>query len=202
MAQIRCIFLDRCGVLVVRTCHFPPFKVARVTTFAVACKAYGGEAFVPLFRAFLTVGPASDWLTFQKRHRSNIPLLFGNSMSNIPSWKSDFIFVKETLISSLRPDLITDFRHEMAFRNFMKKLDQYLSFFVRPADQSVDVGSPSVEPLRSIVDNDQAESCSLSKDKDVSGFELAVVGEGIPGKSVSVVGVGSKRRFSITKSLE
>ncbi|GJU80668.1 hypothetical protein Tco_1283033, partial [Tanacetum coccineum] len=85
--------------------------VARVTTFAVVCKAYGGEASVPLFRAFLTVGPAGDWLTFQKRHGSSIPTLFGNSMSNIPSWKSEFIFVKETLISDLRPGLITNFRH-------------------------------------------------------------------------------------------
>ncbi|GKC56443.1 hypothetical protein Tco_1084041, partial [Tanacetum coccineum] len=34
-------------------CHFPllhPFGVVRVTTFVVACKAYGGEARVPLFR--------------------------------------------------------------------------------------------------------------------------------------------------------
>ncbi|GKE37317.1 hypothetical protein Tco_1460722 [Tanacetum coccineum] len=90
----------------------------------------------------------------------------------------------------------------MAFRNFMKKLDQSLSFSVRPADQSVDVGSLSMEPLRSIADNDQAESSSLLKDKNVSGFELAVVGEGIPGQSISVVGEGSKRRFSITESLE
>ncbi|GJY58045.1 hypothetical protein Tco_0457937 [Tanacetum coccineum] len=47
-------------------CHFPllnPFRVARVTTFAVSCKAYGGEATMPFFRAFLTLGPAGDWLT-------------------------------------------------------------------------------------------------------------------------------------------
>ncbi|GJX01847.1 hypothetical protein Tco_0185760, partial [Tanacetum coccineum] len=95
-------------------CHFPllnPFGVARITTFAVACKAYGGEAFVHLFRAFLTVGPAGDWLMSQKRHGSDISHLFGNSISNIPSWKSEFIFVKETLISDLHPNLITDFCH-------------------------------------------------------------------------------------------
>ncbi|GJX44984.1 hypothetical protein Tco_0261660 [Tanacetum coccineum] len=50
-------------------CHFPllnPFGVARVTTFAVACKAYGEKATVPLFRSFLTLGTAGDWLMFQK----------------------------------------------------------------------------------------------------------------------------------------
>nr|GEV70472.1 ribonuclease H-like domain-containing protein [Tanacetum cinerariifolium] len=60
-------------------CHFPllkPFGVAYVTTFAVACKAYGGKATVPLFRSFLTFGPASYWLTFHKRPDPNIPLIF------------------------------------------------------------------------------------------------------------------------------
>ncbi|GKD79877.1 hypothetical protein Tco_1342498, partial [Tanacetum coccineum] len=64
------------------------------------------------------------------------------------------------------------------------------------------MGSPSVEPLWSFVDRDQAECSSLSKEKGVSGFELAVVREGIPGQSASVVGEGSKRRRSITKSLK
>ncbi|GKG45059.1 hypothetical protein Tco_0495137 [Tanacetum coccineum] len=82
----------------------------------------------------------------------------------------------------------------MAFLNFMKKSGQSPSFSVRPANQPVDVGSPSVEPLRFIADNDQVESSSLSKDKGVSGFELAIVGEGILGQSASVVREGSKRR--------
>ncbi|GKD64182.1 hypothetical protein Tco_1306290 [Tanacetum coccineum] len=46
-------------------CHFPlfnPFGVARVTTFAVASKAYGGEPTLTLFRYFLALGPAGDWL--------------------------------------------------------------------------------------------------------------------------------------------
>nr|GEY48019.1 hypothetical protein [Tanacetum cinerariifolium] len=41
--------------------------VACVTTITIACKAYGREATVPLFRAFLTLGLTGDWLTFQKR---------------------------------------------------------------------------------------------------------------------------------------
>ncbi|GJY58046.1 hypothetical protein Tco_0457938 [Tanacetum coccineum] len=56
--------------------------------------------------------PRSNFtLTFQKRHGSNIPTLFGNSMSNNPDWKSKFIFVKETLISDIHPGFMTDFRH-------------------------------------------------------------------------------------------
>ncbi|GJR72928.1 putative reverse transcriptase domain-containing protein [Tanacetum coccineum] len=181
--------------------------------------------------------PESHQMALDAPLGPDIPSLFGNSMSNVTSWKSEFIYVKETLISDLCPDLITNFRHgqgsfaypypkkpfdevlwnllcrhtleaqtfsdpilylaglssswehalsnpsifvdgeEMAFRNFMKKPDQTPSFSVRPADQPVDVGSPSVEPLRSIADNDQAVSSSLSKDKGVSGFELAVVEE-------------------------
>ncbi|GKC08065.1 hypothetical protein Tco_0999675 [Tanacetum coccineum] len=60
-------------------CHFlllNPFGVACVTTFVVSCKAYGEEATVPLFRAFLTLGASGDWLTFQNRHGSKIPALF------------------------------------------------------------------------------------------------------------------------------
>ncbi|GJT77119.1 hypothetical protein Tco_1043844 [Tanacetum coccineum] len=95
-------------------CHFlllNPFGVACVTTFVVSCKAYGEEATVPLFRAFLTLGASGDWLTFQNRHGSKIPALFGNSLSNILDWKSKFIFVKETLIFDIRLGLITDFYH-------------------------------------------------------------------------------------------
>nr|GEV99409.1 hypothetical protein [Tanacetum cinerariifolium] len=59
-----------------------------------------------------------------------------------------------------------------------------------------------MEPSRSLFDNDQAESSSLSNDKSVSEIKLAVVKEGIPGRSASMAGEGSKRRRSITESLE
>ncbi|GKA21758.1 hypothetical protein Tco_0707720 [Tanacetum coccineum] len=69
------------------------------------------DATLPLFRSFITVGLAGYWLTFQKRHGPNIPTIFGDSMSNIPNWKSEFIFVKQNLISDIHPSLITSFRH-------------------------------------------------------------------------------------------
>ncbi|GJU77875.1 hypothetical protein Tco_1274945 [Tanacetum coccineum] len=52
-------------------CHFPllnPFGVARVTTFAVVCKAYGGEPTLPLFRSLYTTGPAEmSFRNFMKK---------------------------------------------------------------------------------------------------------------------------------------
>ncbi|GJR36436.1 hypothetical protein Tco_1212120 [Tanacetum coccineum] len=71
----------------------------------------GGEATIPFFRSLLTLGPAGDLLAFQKRHGFGTPAIFGDSMSNIPKWKSEFIFVKQTLIFDIRPGLITEFRH-------------------------------------------------------------------------------------------
>ncbi|GKC83524.1 hypothetical protein Tco_1139241, partial [Tanacetum coccineum] len=186
---------------------------------AFCLDVYGGVPTLPLFRSLLTIGPAvpaGDWLTFQKRSGPGIPQIFDNSMTNIPNWKSEFIFVKETLISDARPALITDFRHglstfaypyttepfdevlrsrlgrytfeaqtflepilylagiastwehatnipsilvdeeEISFQNFMKKPGQTSTFSVRPA----------------------GESSSVSKNKDVSSFELLVVGDG------------------------
>nr|GEY71628.1 hypothetical protein [Tanacetum cinerariifolium] len=62
----------------------------------------------------------------------------------------------------------------------------------------IDVGGPLMEPLRSVADNDQAESSSFSRDKDIASFELVVVGEGVLGQGAISVGEGSKRRLSIT----
>ncbi|GJR28754.1 hypothetical protein Tco_1104986 [Tanacetum coccineum] len=83
------------------------------------------------------------------------------------------------------PSIFVD-GEEMAFRNFMKKTGQSPSFSVSPADQPIDVGIPSVDPLRVFVDNDQVESSYFSKDKDVSGFELAIIRECVPGQDDDV----------------
>ncbi|GJX02784.1 hypothetical protein Tco_0188700 [Tanacetum coccineum] len=93
-------------------------------------KGLRGEATVPLFRSFLTVGHAFDWLTFQKRHGPNIPSIFGNSMSNIPDWKSDFIFVKQTLIFDIHYGQGT-----FAFSYPTDSFDETML-----ADQPIDVG--------------------------------------------------------------
>nr|GEU67668.1 hypothetical protein [Tanacetum cinerariifolium] len=200
-------------------CHFPllnPFGDAHVTTFTIAYEAYGREATVPIFRSFLTLGPAGDWLTFQKRHVPNIPAIFGDFMSNIPKWKSEFIFVKQTLISDILPGLIINSHHghgTFAYPYPMKSFDNTLrnhlwrnpgqtpSYSVRPTDQPVDIGSPSVDHLTIAVDDDQVKSSSFSKHKGASGFELAIVGEGCSGQSAAIM-EGSKKMRSITEALE
>ncbi|GKB61841.1 hypothetical protein Tco_0918027 [Tanacetum coccineum] len=47
--------------------HFNPFGMIKLTTFAVICKAYGGEPSVDLLRSFLNLGRAGDWLTLSSR---------------------------------------------------------------------------------------------------------------------------------------
>ncbi|GJU63980.1 hypothetical protein Tco_1245815 [Tanacetum coccineum] len=204
----------------------------KVTLFdVITCKSYGGEDTMPLFISFLTLGPIGDWLTFQKRPGPSIPSIFGNFMSNILDWKSEFNFVKQTLIFENRlrhysfkaqtfPEpilylvgLASSWEHapnnhsklidgeEMAFHNFMKKPGETSSFSMRLADQPIDVGSPSVDRLKAAVDNDHVESSSVLNDKDVSSLELAIVGEGFSGKNADVA-KGSKKRHSITEALE
>ncbi|GJU05002.1 hypothetical protein Tco_1121432 [Tanacetum coccineum] len=41
--------------------------MVKITTFAVMCKAYGGEPSVDLLRSFLNLDPAGDWLTLSNR---------------------------------------------------------------------------------------------------------------------------------------
>nr|GEV68319.1 hypothetical protein [Tanacetum cinerariifolium] len=64
-SRTRGFILDRLRCILV-----VPLRVARVTTFAVACKAYMGETKLPLFRSLCSIGTAGDWLAFQKRKRS------------------------------------------------------------------------------------------------------------------------------------
>ncbi|GJZ00799.1 hypothetical protein Tco_0518228 [Tanacetum coccineum] len=63
----------------------------------------------------------------------------------------------------------------MSFRNFMKRPGQVPTFFARPADQPVDVGSPFMDHSKAADDNDQGESSFVPKNQDVVGLELAIV---------------------------
>nr|GEV26265.1 retrovirus-related Pol polyprotein from transposon TNT 1-94 [Tanacetum cinerariifolium] len=53
--------------LLVYISRFNPYGMIKFTTFAIMCKAYGGEPSVDLLRAFLNLGPASNWLTLSNR---------------------------------------------------------------------------------------------------------------------------------------
>ncbi|GJS07511.1 hypothetical protein Tco_0364307 [Tanacetum coccineum] len=50
---------------------FNPFRLSKLTTFFVMCKAYGGEPNVDLLRAFLNLGPTGNWLTLSNRGGAN-----------------------------------------------------------------------------------------------------------------------------------
>ncbi|GJR24567.1 hypothetical protein Tco_0973094 [Tanacetum coccineum] len=117
------------------------------------CLLLGGEASVPLFKAFLTVGPAGDWLTFQKRSGSDILPLFGSFAYPYPKEPFDealwnrlhcHTFEAQTFIKPIlylvglssswdhapnNPSIFVD-GDEIAFRNFIKKPGQNPSFFV------------------------------------------------------------------------
>ncbi|GKD52333.1 hypothetical protein Tco_1281309 [Tanacetum coccineum] len=69
-----------------------PFGAIRLSSFAVACRAYGGVPTLPLFRSLFTLGPSGDWVTFQKRSEDSVPLIVTASMLHVPDWKSNFIF--------------------------------------------------------------------------------------------------------------
>nr|GEX13122.1 hypothetical protein [Tanacetum cinerariifolium] len=52
---------------------FNPFGLAKLMTFDVMCKAYGGEPNVELLKAFLNIGHAGNWMTLSNRGETNVP---------------------------------------------------------------------------------------------------------------------------------
>ncbi|GJT39937.1 zinc knuckle CX2CX4HX4C containing protein [Tanacetum coccineum] len=80
------------------------FGYAKLTTFAVMCKAYGGEPSVDLFRGFFNLYPSWEWLAFAKRPEEDSfldPILFllGLKMSWEHSPKRPAIFVRGQALS-------------------------------------------------------------------------------------------------------
>ncbi|GKE83520.1 hypothetical protein Tco_1557262, partial [Tanacetum coccineum] len=128
-------------------------------------------------------------------------------MTNIPYWKSEFIFVKQTLISDARPTLITDFPHgqgtfaypyptkpfdEMSFSNFMKKPGQTPTFSARPMGQPINVGSPSVSRLKAVDDNDQERGVNVDGGSKKRHSIIAALEEDANVIKLVVVGSSSK----------
>nr|GEZ73620.1 hypothetical protein [Tanacetum cinerariifolium] len=149
---------------VLARCHFPlmnPFGVARVTTFAIACKAYGeGEPSLPLFRSLYNVGPVEpfgealrDRLTCHPFEAQTFleAILYLAGLAS--SWKC-----------ALNASLIFINGEEMSFQNFMKRPSQTHTFSTRHAEESIDVGSPSMEYAKAVDDDDQGEKRSITTD--------------------------------------
>ncbi|GKG35878.1 hypothetical protein Tco_0441032, partial [Tanacetum coccineum] len=53
-----------------------PFGCAKLTTFDVMCKAYGGEPTVELFKGFFKLYPGGQWLTSAKRPENTFPISY------------------------------------------------------------------------------------------------------------------------------
>ncbi|GJZ83589.1 hypothetical protein Tco_0648762 [Tanacetum coccineum] len=56
-------------------------------TFAVMCKAYGGEPSVDLLRSFLNLGRAGDWLTLSSRGGTDVPKALTKPVTHLENWK-------------------------------------------------------------------------------------------------------------------
>ncbi|GJW32382.1 hypothetical protein Tco_0052414 [Tanacetum coccineum] len=70
------------------------------------CKAYGGEPSLDMLRAFLNLGPASDWLNLSNRGGSGIPKALTKLITHIEGWKGSFFFIKNKIVSSKYPKLL------------------------------------------------------------------------------------------------
>ncbi|GKA87361.1 hypothetical protein Tco_0809125 [Tanacetum coccineum] len=72
--------------------HFNPFGLAKLTAFAVMCKAYGDKPIVKLLRAFLNLVNAGNWLTLSNRGDANVPRAIKKPCTHIEGWKVKMYF--------------------------------------------------------------------------------------------------------------
>ncbi|GKE02336.1 hypothetical protein Tco_1390319 [Tanacetum coccineum] len=80
--------------------------MVKLTTFAVMCKAYGGEPTVDLLRSFLNLGPAGDWLTISNRGSVDVPKALLKPITLLENWKGSFFFIENKIIPSEYPELL------------------------------------------------------------------------------------------------
>ncbi|GJV50751.1 hypothetical protein Tco_1446492 [Tanacetum coccineum] len=88
--------------------RFNPFGMVKLTTFAVMCKAYGGEPSVDLLRAFLNLGPAGNWLTLSNRGGSDVPKALTKPITHLEGWKGSFFFIENKIIPFKYPALLLE----------------------------------------------------------------------------------------------
>ncbi|GJX62261.1 retrovirus-related pol polyprotein from transposon TNT 1-94 [Tanacetum coccineum] len=160
-------FTLRSGIVYIS--RFNPFGLAKLTTFVVMCKAYGGEPNMELLVAFLNLGPVGDPLyrliaTYHVSVRTfPDPILYLASLKT--SWEH-----------GLREPAIYYHGKEMAFRSFMMDgIDGEFSFLPKETVDNEGAGSPSfsintetpatcVEPLRTVDPSRFAENTADSDD--------------------------------------
>ncbi|GJW49795.1 putative reverse transcriptase domain-containing protein [Tanacetum coccineum] len=123
-----------------------PFGCAKLTTFAVMCKAYGCEPSVELFRGFFNLFHGGKWLT------------------RIEGWKCRFFFIQNSIVPAVYPQLlfkdnmyptsvrvflipffswlVSNLHGKMSFRNFMY-VDTDEDLYFLPKEPCLDDGTGS-----------------------------------------------------------
>ncbi|GJX47381.1 hypothetical protein Tco_0272571 [Tanacetum coccineum] len=79
-------FCDVLEYLRVHVSMLNPFGCAKLTTFAVMCKAYDGEPTLELFRGFFNLYHGVQWLTFAKGQRKISPIEYLELLSKDNRW--------------------------------------------------------------------------------------------------------------------
>ncbi|GJZ87607.1 hypothetical protein Tco_0659217 [Tanacetum coccineum] len=69
-----------------------------LTTFAVMCKAYGGEPSIDLLRSFLSLGRAGDWLTLSNRGGADVPKALIKPITHLENWKDSLFYIENKII--------------------------------------------------------------------------------------------------------
>ncbi|GJY96839.1 hypothetical protein Tco_0513749 [Tanacetum coccineum] len=82
--------------------------MVKLTTFAVMCRAYGGEPTVNLLCSFLNLGRASDWLTLLNRGSADVPIALVKPITHLANWKGSFFYVENRIIPSDYPELLLE----------------------------------------------------------------------------------------------
>ncbi|GKA80496.1 hypothetical protein Tco_0787188 [Tanacetum coccineum] len=72
------------------------------------CKAYGGEPTIDLFRGFLNIFLAGDWLTFAKMLEAKVSAILFKPISRLEDWKGRFLYIKDTIVPTEYLELLSE----------------------------------------------------------------------------------------------
>ncbi|GJU59648.1 hypothetical protein Tco_1237414 [Tanacetum coccineum] len=88
--------------------RFNPFSIVKLTTFAIMCKAYGGEPTVNLLRSFLNLGHAGDWLTLSKRGNADVFIALVKPITHLANWNGSFFYVENKITPLDYPEFLLE----------------------------------------------------------------------------------------------
>ncbi|GJW25339.1 hypothetical protein Tco_0039150 [Tanacetum coccineum] len=137
--------------------RFNPFGMVKLTTFAVICKAYGGELTVDLLRSFLNLSPAGDWLTLLNRGGAHVPKALTKPITHLERWKG----LKTSWKHSPKKPVIYYRRQEIDFISFMiQEVDGEFNF-LHEGGLDEDQSSLSVKSVYNKISMINAEPISV-----------------------------------------